>query len=436
MKYVSVKAIVSGAALLFLLLGAGSMFEWVESSQMTRVRYPWGSVVWYTDTQGPKPQLFGSTTTYDRRGTIAFHQLEGETDERRSIDFNDRGTGKISGSINYEHSVDHARLEEMYRRYPSQLALENSLIKPAVNSGIYITGQLMSSFESYSTRKSELVAYVEDQAQRGTYRTESVEVEVVDQLDPTKTTTAMRSQIVADQTAPLGRARSGGGEIDRYGIRVFQFAIERLDYDETVNEQIKRQQEIMQSVNTSRARALEAQQNEITSVADGRARVAQAEAVQREKNATLVEEARGLAEQAKADAIRAEAQRQAAVLRAQGEAEANRLRVVAGLSPQERGALVLEAHKTWATAFANSSQPLVPAVVMGGGGGSQNAMNGAQQMMDILGTRAARDFGLELSVAARDAAQRSQTARAPQAPAPTAGRGRGDAPQVQTAAAR
>jgi hypothetical protein len=197
---------------MFVVFGLGRIVENVDSSQVVRIQSLLGGVTWYVDATGPKPQFFGKVTTYERRGTLVFEQGgEGEPDGRMPIDFNDRGTGKIRGSISYELSTDVGKLEAMYRRFKSTEALEASLIKPAVASGIYITGQLMSSFESYSSRKSELVQYVEDQTQRGTYQTRSQQVEVADELDPTKKTTITRSDVVRDAAAPQGRARTGGG---------------------------------------------------------------------------------------------------------------------------------------------------------------------------------------------------------------------------------
>ncbi len=383
--------IVSVVALLVLLVAAGNLVEVVDSSHATRVQYPWGTVTWYTDAQGPKPQVLGKVTTYDRRGSVTFVKDDADN-PALSIDFNDRGIGTIEGSINYELTTDHSKLEEMYKRFKSQEALEVSLIRPAVSSGIYLTGQLMSSFESYSTRKAELVNYVEDQAQRGVYLTRSVEVVVKDELDPTKTTTAMKAEIVADVKSPLGRARQSIGEADRYGIRIFQFAIKRLDYNDTVNKQIEVQQGIMQRVNTSRAEAVQAQQEALTAKARGEESVARAEADQKTKNAYIVEAARGLAAKAEQDKVAAEAVKQARILTAQGEAEAARLKVASGLTPQERAGFELEKQKAWANAMANSTQPLVPSMVVGGGGNTTNAMTGWQAAMEAVGLRALQDL--------------------------------------------
>lgn len=423
-----------GAVVGFAVLAMAScnLMEIVNSDSVVRVQYPWGGVTWYCNANGPKPQLLGRVEVYAKRGTVQFQPAEradSGNDERLSVDFNDRGTGTIQGSINYELPCDENKLNGMYSNFPSQTALEDTLIKPAVNSSIYLTGQLMSSFESYSTRKSELVAYVEDQAQRGLYQTQSQQVEVPDEIDPTKKTTVTRSSIVANNNpSQLNRARTGGGEVDRYGIRVFQFAIENLTYDATVNDQIKQQQGITMAVQTSRARALEAAQNALTAVEQGKEKVAIAEAAQREINAKNVEAAIGQRRVAEENAKKAAEEKAAAILLAQGEAEANRLKVVSGLSPQERATFELEKQKAWANAMANSQQPLVPSMVVGGGSGA-NAMTGWQAAMEAVGLTALRDLGAQRGSPQSRVAPAVAPAQATPQTVPTAGRGRGAAPQ-------
>jgi regulator of protease activity HflC (stomatin/prohibitin superfamily) len=344
---------------------------------------------------------------------VPFQNPDGEADGRLPISFNDRGTGKIKGSVNYELAADAVKLEEMYRRYPTQSSLEVSLIEPALKSSIYLTGQLMSSFESYSSRKSELVQYVEDQTQRGVYATRQVSREVADELDPTKKTTVTRAEIMEDNGQ---RRRTGGGELERYGVRVFNFAIEDLAYDDQVNDQIKAQQTITMAVQTSRAKALEAQQNEITTVSEGRAASAKAKAEQDALNAKIVAEAEGRRLAAEQDKLAAEQERAARILRAQGEAEAARLAVSADNALKLKGDLWLESQKVWAAAFSNYQGAMVPSVVMGGAGGS-NAAGNAQTFMEILGAKAAKDLSLDLEM------------RAPRS-APVAARGAGPGPNA------
>ena len=52
----------------------------------------------------------------------------------------------------------------------------------------------------------------------------------------------------------------------------------------------------------------------------------------------------------------------------------------------------------WANAYQNAKQPMVPQIQMGGGDKTAaNGVTGAQQMMDMLAVKAAKDLGLDMS---------------------------------------
>src|SRR3990167_1587182 len=195
--------VVSLVVMVFGLFAIGSVVEIVEPSEYVRIQYPNGSYKWFL-TPGPKLQFFGDVVQYTQRGTIFFKNGGEGADKRLPIVFNDAGKGFIAGSINYELPPDESKLNEIHRRYPSQLALEESLIKPALNKSVYLTGTLMSSYESYKERRSQLVQYVDDTVQNGVYQTDSREVEVIDDLDPTRKKRATVVEILKGNE--IGRA--------------------------------------------------------------------------------------------------------------------------------------------------------------------------------------------------------------------------------------
>lgn len=81
------------------------------------------------------------------------------------------------------------------------------------------------------------------------------------------------------------------------------------------------------------------------------------------------------------------AQEEAKRIKAQGEAEAaaNRAKVSAGLTPQERAEWDYKTKVGVAEALAKSSHPIVPSIMMGGDGKNSNPMDavGLKYMMDI-----------------------------------------------------
>ena len=53
----------------------------------------------------------------------------------------------------------------------------------------------------------------------------------------------------------------------------------------------------------------------------------------------------------------------------------------------------------WANAFQNAKQPMVPQIMTGGGshGDASSAPNNMQNIMEIIGIKAAKDLGLDLT---------------------------------------
>jgi regulator of protease activity HflC (stomatin/prohibitin superfamily) len=379
------------------LFSIGSFIEVVSAQEYVRIQYPNGGYRWVTQ-PGPVLQWFGSVTAYNQRGTITFKAPDEAADERLKIQFNEGGTAKIAGSINYELPADETKLTEIHKKYPSQASLETSLIRPALNSSIYLTGTLMTSYESYKERRAQLVQYVEDTVQGGTYQTDTKEVEVPDDLDPTKKKRATVVEILRGQNGqPL---RVNTGQLNQFGVRTFNFAIESIDYDDTVEAQIKGQQAITMQVQTAIAEALRAQQAKITSEAQGAADAAKAKWEQETINAKIVAEADGRRLAAEQDRLAAESEKLAKILRAEGEATA-RQKLMAADGALDRKLVALERiNGIWAGAFKDAKMPLVPSIHMGADGGAgANGMNGAQSLMNLLTIQTAKQLGVSTGVA-------------------------------------
>lgn len=387
----------AGLVALFSLFSVGSMVEFVSAQDYVRIQYPNGNYSWALS-PGPTPQWFGDTTSYRQRGTITFkNEVEaGGVDNRLKIQFNEGGTALISGSINYELPADETKLTEIHKKYPSQDSLETSLIRPALNSSIYLTGTLMTSYESYKERRAQLVQYVEDTVQGGTYQTDTKEVEVPDDLDPTKKKRATIVEILrATNGQPL---RVNTGQLNQFGVRTFNFAIESIDYDDTVEKQIKGQQAITMQVQTAIAEALQAQQKKITTEAQGAANAAEARWAQETKNATIVAEADGRRLAAEQDKLAAESEKQATILRAEGQATARQKLMQADGALDRKLQAMERINGIWAGAFKDAKMPLVPSIHMGSGAdGSANGMNGAQSLMNLLTIQTAKQLGVEVS---------------------------------------
>ena len=88
----------------------------------------------------------------------------------------------------------------------------------------------------------------------------------------------------------------------------------------------------------------------------------------------------------------AEYQKQTKILEAEGEGEYRRKIMSADGALQQKLDAYVQTQKAWAEAMSQMTQPVVPAVMMGGEGASKNA---AMNMMEIMAVKAAKDLQLE-----------------------------------------
>ena len=382
-----------------------SMYEYVDASEIVLVQSLGGNMAWHTS-PGPICQCLGTVTSYPRRGTITF-TAERTTDEqgrtvwstdndnRLGIQFYDGAKGKIFGSLNFEPPTVPEQLTEMHSKYPTPEALADGLIKPALNKTIYMTGPLMSSHESYKERRTELITYVEDQVQNGVYLTDAKEVTEVDTISGERRL-VMKAEIRRNAQGQPVRAEQG--QLLRFGVKAFNFAIEDLDYEEAVDAQIAQQQTITMAVQTAIANSKKADQDKLTADAQGAAKAATAKWEQETLNAKIVAEAEGMRKKAEQEKLAAEFTKQKDILLGQGEAERKRLVMSADGALEKKLDAYVASQKIWADALAKYQGAITPTTVMGSGAAGGSGGNAFTQFMDLQNARAVRDLNINNTV--------------------------------------
>ena len=387
-------------ALIVTLVLGGSLVEGVDASEIVLIQSVSGTMSWHT-TPGWVWQGFGRVTRYPKRGIIRFQPAvaEGEVDQRLPIVFNDAGRGAVKGSINYELPLDAENLTEMHSAYPDAISLESGLVKPALNKSVFLTGTLMTSYESYKEKRSSLIQYVEDQTQNGVYQTRTVEKEVDEEtlgIDGQPTTIKKRITVVEIVDLNGQRQRNETGQLTRFGVKAFNFSIEDLDYDQAVDKQINDQQGITMSVQTSIANAKKAIQDAVTAEAQGRANVATTRAAAEIAKTQAVVEGEKSRDVAQLAMQQAKFYKDEQILRAEADSEYRRKIMAADNALGQR----IEAYKygvdRLATAIEKHNGSWVPNVVVGGGSGAQNGASNVQALMDLLLVNQAKALGLSL----------------------------------------
>ena len=396
---------------LVLKLGAGliglMLVCWVVGSSLTTVAADeivikqdaiGGSLhVW--DTPGVHWQNFGTLTRYKRSAQLWFSAKEDEgkkTDDSIKVRFNDGGHGNISGSLRYALPTNPDKMLELHKNYHSMENIDHELVRQVVNKGVYMSGPLMSSRESYAERRADLINYITDQIEYGVYKTDHQIIKTADPLTgQEKEVDIVRPKLLAG--SPNGIERQEASPIQTYGIAASNITINGIEYDETVEKQIQQQQGAIMAVQQAIVNAKKAEQDTLTVEQQGKAEAAKAKWAQEVEKATAVTSA----EKDKAVAVtQAEKDKEVAALSletaklaaqetlttAKAESDARKLALQSDNYQARKIEATVEINKLWAAAYGAQRQ--VPDIQMGG----NSSGNSVSTAMEAVGIKALRDL--------------------------------------------
>jgi regulator of protease activity HflC (stomatin/prohibitin superfamily) len=306
--------------------------------------------------------------------------------------FNDNGHGSISGSVRIDTPLDALHLRSIYSRYGSYENLQNELIRTVFENAIYMTGPLMSSTESASSKRTLLRTYIEDQAQAGIYKTQTRESKVKDAITGAEKTITI-VELIQDPLAVGGIARQEDSPLKVMGFKVSNLSINEIEYEKAVNDQIAAQQKLIMDVQISMAQAKQAEQKALTVAKEGEAKAAEAKWKQETIKAQMVTEGEQKRDVAKLERDAAEFNKQKNILEGQGEAERKRL-VMEGDGALTQKLQTYE--KVMHMAFSEfGKQKWVPEIQMGAGGASGGS---AVDLINLLTAKTAKDIGLDMKI--------------------------------------
>lgn len=370
--------------------------EDVRNEEIVINQVPLSGELEYWTTPGFKYQGWGRTTSYYKTNQIWFNELEKYKDDKGNvmlrptgdnpalpITYNDKGKGYVLGSVRVELPTDTKSLNRIQTHYGSMDRLINDLIKPTLGKVILACGPLMTSLESVSEKRTDLIAYATDQLNYGVYKTMVREMESIDQLTNEKKIVKVAS-LITDSISPNGYKRQEESPFAYYGLKVSQLSISDMEYEQATIDQINKQREADMSIVTAKAKALEAVQLRVQAEEEGKRDAEKARWKQEEIKAVEVTKAQQAYEVASLQAKEADEKAKKIIAEGRAEAEANRLKVQAGLTPQEKAEWEYKTTVGVAEALSKSNVRWVPEIMIGntGGGNSMDAV-GLKMMLDI-----------------------------------------------------
>jgi hypothetical protein len=368
-----------------LLGGVAALYSviYLESTEVVVVQYPWGELKTHVE-PGIYPRFFGTVGKYPLSSQFSFSaepDQGAEKDESLRLRFNDGGHATVSGVIRWEMPTDSQHLTALHRKFGSSKAIEQQLT----------TGPLMSSTESSAEKRNLLLQYMQDQAKNGTYMTRTVAIKVIDPISGVEKT-VNAAEIVTENGKPL---REQSSAITDFGIKLLPISINQVQYDPEIEKQIQNRQKAIQDVQIAQANALKAEQEAITAAKQGEAMAAKAKWEQEVIKAQKVTEAQQKLEVAQLEAQAAEQYKRKQILEGEGEAQKKQLIMNADGALDKKLEAYVDIQKAYASAIENYKGNWVPYYVSGG---AAQAGSGAQQMIDLLSIKAAKDLGLDMAI--------------------------------------
>ena len=151
-----------------------------------------GTYEYWTD-GGFQWQKFGNVSIYDKTSQIWFNEIKKDPDGNPYIDsslenpamtitYNDKGKGFVMGSVRVEMPLESKYLETIQTHYGSQEKLIRDLVKQTLSKVVMSCGPLMSSLESVSEKRTDLISLITDQLNHGVYKTKVTTVKSINPL--------------------------------------------------------------------------------------------------------------------------------------------------------------------------------------------------------------------------------------------------------------
>ena len=388
MKNKKIFAIAFGVlAIIFLVLARG-IFETNEAGyfQVRQAAFTGNMTVRFN--AGTYWQLFGSVTEYKNVTTcgIGNHKGDGSADiEAVDVIFNDGSKAKISGLIRVKLPHTPEGGINLKREYSEGFDhFIRSGIVPIVNNAIKLSANLRSAQDAYTTLALFQQA-VEDQLRNGIYVTKS------DKVTKTTSTGDIEEQRVTVLVYGTdGQPLRTPNRLQQLGCEVLECVIDVPAFDAKVEEMIAKRKDEAMKTELAKQEAIRAKQDAITAEQQGLANVAKAKYEQEVEKVKEVTIAQKLYEVAALAAKKEDENRKATIYKGQGEAEAARLKVSAGLTPQEAAEWKYKTSVDVAKALAGVN---VPSIFINGADGKSG---GGANPMDAIGINMLLDIKAKL----------------------------------------
>ncbi len=333
--------------------------------------------------------------------SVANYDLEDNGIEIGNITvmFSDATTASVKGITQFVLPSDESEMILIHSTHRTPQSLVSKRLAPYTKECLQSSSQLMTSEKHYGGGRAQMAQDFLSQLKEGVYLLSIEEKIVYDSLEKDKKR-IYQTEMQIDSKTKLPKRKVSS--IKEYGISVADAAITDVTYQAKVREKLNKIIDATTKLAISKQNLMTAQQEMLTSKAQGEKELVDIEYQQKQNQTKLVVEAQTkvlVAEQDKQQQLIAW---QGSILEAKkikelanAEAYAKKAIMVADGALDKKLATYEKVQTEWAKAFGVYTGDIVPTYMMGGGPIS-GGYNGAANFMDIMTAKAAKDLMLDI----------------------------------------
>lgn len=392
----SLKKILTGIGIVLLLIGGLILnpFSWNDAGERQVIQTIGGELFVRFEPGIYFSGVFATVTTYPNNVTIQVGDDEKRSDE---VNFFESVFSSAIGD-NGEHVLTNVKVQngtfaggdqatithtvkwdlpnttdDMIQLHTTYTSIDNlmstTLIQYQKETASY-SCQRMESEAHYSGGQSQLKEYFQDQLRNGQV------------LLNTQTKTRITKDGNSEKYVEVEEKRNSKGDflrtisdIQKYNLYASFVSVDNVDYDERIDKKLKDKIDAASDESTSKQRLITAQQEEQEAIVKGRKLIAEVTAKEEASEQEEVIQARKAKFVAKEKLEEDRYKAESTVALKKAEAEGDRLKVQAGLSPLERATIDKDTQIGVARELASIKFPQSMVIVGGGSSGSSNGVN-------------------------------------------------------------
>lgn len=240
--------------------------------------------------------FFGKTTVYPDFITKDFTAGEGNVcsfanNNGVRVRYQDGGEGVVCGMVNVQLPNTEEAMVAFHKRFRSEEGAKAKLLDVMVPNVLSLTAGLVTSEESYATKRAEFISNASTQARRGIYVTKLVSKEVQVGIDKNGKPEFQKRNVPEIVIGKDGAPQHQPSVLESWGMSVTQFDLNAWDFEPKTLEQISRKREAEMAIITAQANANRAYYEEQEVIAKGKKEVAAQEYKTKVAAAVQIEEA-------------------------------------------------------------------------------------------------------------------------------------------------